>query len=63
MNNGTYPKHPMYIVSKGRSKYMLTSRALTAMGIRHFIVVEPQEVDAYRAAVVRLERRILSSWT
>lgn len=54
MSNGTFPKHPMYIVSKGRSKYMQTSRALTTMGIRHFIVVEPQEVDAYRAAVVRL---------
>ena len=54
MNNGTFPKHPMYLVSKGRSKYMLTSRALTTMGVRHFIVVEPQEVDAYRAAVVRM---------
>ena len=54
MSNGTIPKHPMYVVSKGRSKYMQTSRALTNMGRRHFIVVEPHEVDAYRLAVLRL---------
>ena len=54
MSNGTVPKHPMYVVSKGRSKYMQTSRALTNMGRRHFIVVEPHEVDAYRLAVLRL---------
>ena len=54
MLNGTLPKHPLYVVSKGRSMYMQTSRALTTMGIRHFIVVEPQEVDVYRAAVKRL---------
>ena len=46
------PKHPLYVVSKGRSQYLMTSCALTAMGIQHFIVVEPQEADAYRAAVV-----------
>ena len=54
MRDDTQPKHPMYVVSKGRSKYMQTSRALTTMGIRHFIVVEPQEVDAYRSAVACL---------
>lgn len=48
------PKHPLYVVSKGRSMFMLTSRSLTAMGVPHFIVVEPQEVSAYRAAVARL---------
>lgn len=46
-----FPMHPLYVVSKGRSHYMMTSLALTAMGIHHFIVVEPQEGDAYRAAV------------
>lgn len=45
------PKHPLYVVSKGRSAYMLTSRTLTTMGVPHFIVVEPQEVMAYRAAI------------
>ncbi len=46
-----YPMHPLYVVSKGRSQYMMTSQALTSMGVQHFIVVEPQEGDAYRAAV------------
>lgn len=54
MPDATFPKYSLYIPSKGRSKHMLTSRALTAMGIRHFIVVEPQEVEAYRLAVKRL---------
>lgn len=48
-----YPQHPIYVVSKGRSQFMMTSCALSAMGIQHFIVVEPQEVEAYRAAVVK----------
>lgn len=54
MPDGTFPKHPMYVVSKGRSMYMLTSRALTTMGVPHFVVVEPHEGEAYRAAVERL---------
>lgn len=49
-----FPKHPLYVVSKGRSSYMLTSRALTTMGLPHFVVVEPHESDSYRAAVERL---------
>jgi hypothetical protein len=47
------PKYPLYVVSKGRSEYMMTSRALTEMGIHHYIVVEPQEAQAYRDAVKR----------
>jgi hypothetical protein len=46
-----FPQHPIYIVSKGRSQYMMTSSTLTEMGIPHFIVVEPQEVEIYKAAV------------
>jgi hypothetical protein len=30
-----YPTHPIYIVSKGRSEYLMTSIALTEMGIQH----------------------------
>ena len=51
MSDANFPRHPLYVVSKGRSEHMMTSRALTAMGIQHFVVVEPQEGDAYRAAV------------
>lgn len=45
-----YPQFPLYIPSKGRYEYMMTSKALTAMGVRHNVVVEPQEVDLYREA-------------
>lgn len=46
-----HPQHPIYVVSKGRSKFLMTSCALSEMGLQHFIVVEPHEVEIYRAAV------------
>jgi hypothetical protein len=49
--NNTYPQFPLYIPSKGRSEYMITSKALTSMGVSHFVVVEPQQVDDYQRAV------------
>jgi hypothetical protein len=45
-----HPQFPLYIPSKGRSEYMLTSKALTEMGVQHFVIVEPQEFDLYQAA-------------
>lgn len=48
-----YPQFPLYIPSLGRHEYMITSKALTKMGVHHNIVVEPQEVDAYKKAVAR----------
>jgi hypothetical protein len=45
------PKHPVYIVSKGRWDSRLTAKALEWMHVPYFIVVEPQEADAYRSAV------------
>lgn len=48
------PQFPLYIPSKGRSQYMMTSKALTLLRVPHFIVVEPQEVEAYTEAVNKL---------
>jgi hypothetical protein len=45
------PRYPVYIVSKGRWRWNLTSKALTRMGVGHRVVVEPQEFDAYAAAL------------
>lgn len=45
------PQFPLYIVSKGRSEYMVTSKVLTELGVRHFIIVEPQQVPDYERAV------------
>ena len=45
------PNFSLYIPSKGRHEYMMTSKALTLMKVPHFIVVEPQEVDLYNKAV------------
>lgn len=49
-----YPRFPLYVVSKGRSGYMMTSKALTKQGVRHYVVVEPQEVAEYEAAVRKM---------
>lgn len=46
-----YPLFPLYIPTKGRAEYMHTSKALTAMGVNHYLVVEPQEVADYQAAI------------
>lgn len=47
------PRYPLYIVSKGRWQYSrrLTNRALEWMGVPHYIVVEAQEAEDYRANV------------
>jgi hypothetical protein len=44
------PEFPLYIPSKGRADSRLTSKALTSMGVPHYLVVEPQEADVYRSA-------------
>ena len=48
------PKFPLYVPTKGRHMYMFTSKALTTMGVHHYLVVEPQEVDDYQNSVDRL---------
>jgi hypothetical protein len=47
----TNPKHPMYIVSKGRADTMITSRSLSRMQIPHNIVIEPQDYESYNEAL------------
>lgn len=48
----TLPRYPVYIVSKGRSESMHTSRSLARMRIPHYIVVEPQDMADYRNALI-----------
>ena len=43
------PRWPIYIPSKGRSESRITIRALARRNIPFFVVVEPQEHDAYAA--------------
>jgi|GEM_PF-297949 hypothetical protein len=47
------PRHPIYIVSKGRYETRLTSDSLDKIGIPHFIVVEEKERELYQARVGR----------
>ena len=50
-NGRTLPRHPMYIVSKGRADTMRTSRSLSRMQIPHYIIIEPQDHEAYDKAL------------
>lgn len=51
------PKYPIYVISKGRWKSRLTSKALEKRNIPYYIVIEPQEYDQY-ASVIE-EKKIL----
>ena len=50
---------PLYIPTKGRADSRLTSKALTAQGVPHYLVVEPQEVDKYRRAAAGTTATVL----
>ena len=45
------PKHPIYIVSKGRWESRLTSKELHRIGVPHYIVIEQQEYPEYARTV------------
>jgi hypothetical protein len=45
----TLPRYPVYIPSKGRSRYCQTAKALDRDGVPFRLVVEPQEFDGYAA--------------
>jgi hypothetical protein len=47
----TNPNYPVYIISKGRSDSMFTSRSLSRMKVPHYIAVEPQDYESYDAAL------------
>jgi hypothetical protein len=47
----TNPKNPVYVVSKGRADTSYTSRSLARMKVPHFIVIEPQDRDAYEKSL------------
>ncbi len=53
----TNPSHPVYIVSKGRSDTMITSKSLSRMKINHYIVIEPQDKDPYEKALDKFNIR------
>jgi hypothetical protein len=47
------PRSPLYIVSKGRWETRHTMRALDAMQVPYWVIVEPQEAEAYARALMR----------
>lgn len=49
----TNPLYPVYIVSKGRSDTMITSRSLSRMKVPHSIIVEPQDILPYTEALTK----------
>ncbi len=47
MSGQMNPRFPIYIVSKGRWKSRLTSKALDSMGVDYKIIIESQEFEDY----------------
>jgi len=47
----TNPQYPVYIISKGRSDSMFTSRSLARMKVDHYIAIEPQDEELYEKAL------------
>ena len=47
MSSHILPRYPVYIPSKGRANICLTARCLVKDSIPFYLVVEPQEADAY----------------
>jgi len=45
------PKYPIYIVSKGRADTRLTAKALEAMQVPYYIIVENQEYQDYASVI------------
>jgi hypothetical protein len=56
------PNYPVYIISKGRWKSRLTSKALENIKVPYRIVVEPQEYEAY-AAVIPKDKIIVTPFS
>jgi hypothetical protein len=45
------PRYPVYIISKGQWESRLTSKALEAMHVPYWMVIEPQEYAHYAAVI------------
>lgn len=58
-NEFTTPKYPIYIVSKGRWKSRLTSKALENMNVDYKIVVEKSEYQRYSKVIDKKKILIL----
>jgi hypothetical protein len=52
------PQFPLYIPTKGRfeNNMRLTSKALDFMGVKHYLVVEPQECESYNSSIQGWEK-------
>jgi len=44
------PEYPVYVISKGRADSILTTKFLEQDGVPYYLVVEPQEAEAYAEA-------------
>lgn len=44
-------RYPIYVISKGRAQKCYTSRFLTQMEVKHFVVCEPSEYQEYKQYV------------
>lgn len=45
------PRHPVYVISKGRWESRMTVKALEAISVPYHVVIEPQEFDEYAKVI------------
>lgn len=45
------PRHPIYVASKRRGDSRLTSKTLERLNVPYYIVIEPQDYDAYSCVI------------
>ena len=51
------PRHPIYVISKGRSRHCLTACALDKMNVSFFLVVEESEQELYQKSLLHFEHK------
>lgn len=55
----SFPRYPVYVISKGRADSRMTVRSLEALGVPYKVVIEPQELDQYAAVIDRANILVL----
>jgi len=60
VSGDTKHKYPIYVISKGRYDCCSTSKFLTQMEVKHYVVVEPQEYEIYNKNVSNTYSKVMS---
>jgi len=54
------PRYPIFIISRGRAYSRYTAKALEELGVFYYLVVEPNELDAYESVTDESKGKVLA---